>query len=52
MLGGIFGGGTSRRQGVGEAMVKSVVRTVGAELGRQLVRGIMGSLMNGNSRRR
>jgi len=54
MLGGIFGGGgtTSRRQGVGEALVKSVVRTVGAELGRQLVRGVMGSLMGSSSGRR
>ena len=53
MLGGIFGGGTAtRRQGVGEALVKSVVRTVGAELGRQLVRGVMGSLMGSSSGRR
>ena len=54
MLGGIFGGGgtTTRRQGVGEALVKSVVRTVGAELGRQLVRGVMGSLMGSSGRRR
>jgi DNA helicase HerA-like ATPase len=54
MLGGIFGGSgtTTRRQGVGEALVKSVVRTVGAELGRQLVRGVMGSLMGSSSGRR
>ncbi|BCK88251.1 hypothetical protein MIZ01_2053 [Sideroxyarcus emersonii] len=54
MLGSIFGGDTAtRRQSVGEALVKSVVRTVGAELGRQLVRGVMGSLMgSGNSRRK
>jgi hypothetical protein len=49
LLGGLFGGGSSRRQGVGEAMVKSVVRTVGAEVGRQLVRGILGSLMGGST---
>jgi len=52
MLGGLLGGGTSRRQSAGEAMVKSVVRTVGAELGRQLVRGVLGSLMGGSTRRR
>jgi DNA helicase HerA-like ATPase len=54
MLGGIFGnsGTVTRRQGVGEALVKSVVRTVGAELGRQLVRGVMGSLMGSSSGRR
>jgi DNA helicase HerA-like ATPase len=49
LLGGIFGGGTSRRQSAGEAMVKSVVRTVGSELGRQLVRGVLGSLMGGST---
>ncbi|MBI5006090.1 MAG: DUF853 family protein [Nitrosomonadales bacterium] len=49
MLGGMLGGGTSRRQSAGEAMVKSVVRTVGAELGRQLVRGVLGSLMGGST---
>ncbi|GAB5605571.1 helicase HerA-like domain-containing protein [Sideroxyarcus sp. TK5] len=49
LLGGLLGGGSSRRQGVGEAMVKSVVRTVGAELGRQLIRGVLGSLMGGST---
>ncbi len=44
--GGIWGG-TSKRQGVGEAMVKSVVRSVGSSLGRQIVRGILGSLLGG-----
>ncbi len=39
--------GTSRRQGVGEAIVKSVVRSVGSSLGRQIVRGILGSLLGG-----
>jgi hypothetical protein len=52
MLGSIFGGGNSRRQSVGEALVKTAVRTVGAELGRQLVRGVMGSLMGSSSGRR
>jgi len=51
MLGSILGGGTrgttTRRQGVGEALVKSVVRTVGSELGRQIARGILGSIMGG-----
>ncbi len=39
--------GTSRRQGVGEAIVKSVARSVGSSLGRQIVRGILGSLLGG-----
>jgi len=48
------GGGSSRQQGrsrstgnrqtVAEAAIKSVVRTVGSTLGRELVRGILGSL--------
>jgi DNA helicase HerA-like ATPase len=36
--------GTSRRQGAVEAMAKSTMRTVGNQLGRQLLRGILGSL--------
>jgi DNA helicase HerA-like ATPase len=34
----------SNRQSIGEAMAKSVVRAIGSNIGRQLVRGIMGSL--------
>lgn len=37
----------SNRQGVVETMTKSVVRSMGSSLGRQLVRGILGSLMGG-----
>ena len=41
--------GNGRRQGVGEALVKSVIRSTGSSVGRQigtqLVRGILGSLM-------
>lgn len=37
--------GTKRRQGVLEAMGKSVARNVGGKLGRQIVRGILGGLM-------
>ena len=51
LLGSVLGGGTSRRQSAGEAMLKSVLRTVGAEVGRQLVRGVMGSLLGGGRRR-
>jgi len=38
------GGRRSNRQSVGEAAIKSVVRSVGSQLGRALVRGILGSL--------
>lgn len=34
----------SRRQSTGEAFVKSLVRSVGSQIGRQLMRGILGSL--------
>jgi len=36
--------GTGRRQGLAEAMAKSVVRSVGSRLGRELIRGLLGSL--------
>ena len=39
--------GGRRRQGVGEALAKSVVRSIGSQLGRQLVRGLLGSLLRG-----
>jgi DNA helicase HerA-like ATPase len=35
---------TSSRQGIGEAFAKSVVRSAGSHIGRQLVRGLLGSL--------
>jgi len=51
MLGGIFGNGTPgkgrQRQGVAEALVKSAVRTIGSEVGRQIIRGVLGSLIGG-----
>jgi len=37
----------SNRQSTGEALVKSVVRAAGSQLGRQLMRGLMGSLLKG-----
>jgi hypothetical protein len=48
MLGGIFGGGSSRRMSTGEVVVKQVARSVagqvGSQLGKALVRGIVGSM--------
>ena len=35
----------SNRQGVGEAMFKSLVRSIGSGIGRKIVRGILGSLL-------
>ena len=37
--------GTSRRQGALEAMAKSTLRTVGNQLGRQILRGVLGGIM-------
>jgi DNA helicase HerA-like ATPase len=47
MLSGLFGGGNGRRQGVGEALVKSIVRSAGSSLGRQIIRGFLGSIDRG-----
>jgi DNA helicase HerA-like ATPase len=33
-----------RRQSIGEAFIKSLARTVGSQIGRQLMRGILGSM--------
>ena len=48
MLGSIFGGSTSRgREGVGEALAKSAARAIGSTVGRQIIRGVLGSLLGG-----
>lgn len=39
--------GTKRRQGMIEALGKSAVRTVGNQLGRQILRGVLGSIFGG-----
>ena len=38
---------TSRREGLGLAFAKSVARAIGSNLGRQIVRGILGSIRGG-----
>ena len=40
------------REGVLEAMSKSAMRAVGSSLGREIVRGVLGSLLGGSTRRR
>jgi hypothetical protein len=52
VLGSVFGGGNSRRQSAGEAMVKSAARAIGSEMGRQIMRGVLGSILGGTSSRR
>ena len=51
MLGGIFGGNAatptgraSNRQGVGEAFAKSAMRSIGSAVGREIIRGVLGSI--------
>lgn len=44
--------GTRAREGVVEAMTKSAFRAVGSQLGREIVRGVLGSLLGGARKRR
>ena len=46
LLGGGSGGGR-RREGAAEAMVKSAARAIGSQVGRQIIRGVLGSLLGG-----
>jgi DNA helicase HerA-like ATPase len=48
-LPGISGGGR-RRDNLVEAMAKSAARTIGSSVGRQIVRGVLGSLLGGSKR--
>ena len=41
-----------KREGLAEMMAKSAVRTVGSAVGREIVRGVLGSLLGGGSSRR
>jgi DNA helicase HerA-like ATPase len=50
MLGEILTGGGGRRQSPIEAMAKSAARSIGTTLGRQIVRGVLGSLLGGKRR--
>jgi uncharacterized protein len=54
--GGMLGGETGPRggrgrQGLLETAAKSAVRTIGSELGRQIIRGVLGSILGGGRRR-
>ena len=53
ILGDLLGGGgtgSRQREGVVEALAKSAARSVGNQLGRALIRGVMGSLFGGRGR--
>ena len=43
--------GTKRRQGMVETLAKQTARTVGSEIGRQIFRGVLGSILGGSRRR-
>ena len=54
-LGEILTGSTGprggHREGLGEAMAKSAVRAIGSQVGREIIRGVLGSLLGGSRRR-
>jgi hypothetical protein len=45
------GGGSRRGDSLPEAMAKSAVRAMGSSLGRQIVRGVLGSLLGTTKKR-
>jgi uncharacterized protein len=48
-LGGLITG-SGRKDSVVEAMAKSAARTMGSTVGREIIRGVLGSLMGGKRR--
>jgi hypothetical protein len=42
--------GTRRRQGMVETMAKQAARTVGSQLGRRILRGVLGGIFRASSR--
>jgi hypothetical protein len=51
-LGGILGGGGRRGDNLVEAAAKSAARAMGSSVGRQIVRGVLGSIFGGSKNRR
>ena len=50
-LGDLLGGGTRRsRASVGEQLIKSAASSIGREVGRQIIRGVLGSIVGGGRR--
>ncbi len=45
LLGSLFGNGGSKRETAGQAMIKSVARSVGSQVGRAIIRGVLGSIV-------
>jgi DNA helicase HerA-like ATPase len=52
-LGDLLGGGTRRtRASAGEQLIKSAASSIGREVGRQIIRGVLGSMFGGSASRR
>ena len=50
-IGDLLGGGTRRtRASAGEQLIKSAASAVGREVGRQIIRGVLGSIFGGSKR--
>ena len=45
MFGGLFGGGSSKRESPVQAMMKSAARSIGSQVGREIIRGVLGSIL-------
>ena len=52
LLFGSTGPRGGQHDGIAQMVVKSAVRTVGSAIGREIVRGVLGSLLGGSKRRR
>jgi hypothetical protein len=51
-LGDLLGGGARRsRASVGEQLLKSAASTIGREVGKQIIRGVLGSILGGGKRK-
>jgi DNA helicase HerA-like ATPase len=52
VLGNVFGSGTGARsrQSAGGALLNSAARAIGSEVGRQIIRGVLGSILGGRRR--
>ncbi|MES2758734.1 MAG: helicase HerA-like C-terminal domain-containing protein [Pseudomonadota bacterium] len=44
MLGGLFGSG-GKRESAGQALLKSAARSIGSSVGREIIRGVLGSIL-------
>ncbi len=51
-LGGLLGGGQKRtRASAGEQLIKSAASAIGREVGQQIIRGVLGSILGKGKRK-